>query len=208
VILVYDDNFPGVIRAIKVNATANTWHYVGGPDPSDTSEIYDGEAKSRSLFLLPTTPGITRQPYPFCSGAARANGADSAKTASAAGSVLAPSKQYDQLTLVDKADNHGHLVLHSRGRVTGFVNGHVVNQIPGVSVETTITSQNWRVAPEPIYLIPPKTEVAVQIDGSDLARPDKERVDMIGPGVYQQVDDIVLEPGRGTSSSSVAATPG
>src|SRR5262249_27909277 len=80
--------------------------------------------------------------------------------------------------------------------VTGFVNGRIVNQIPGVRVETTITSQNWRVAPEPTYLIPPKTEVAVQIDGSDLVRPDRERVDMIGPGVYQQVDDIVLKPGE------------
>src|SRR5262249_25616207 len=37
-ILVYDNNFPGVIRAIKVNATANTWHYIGGPDPRDANE--------------------------------------------------------------------------------------------------------------------------------------------------------------------------
>jgi hypothetical protein len=194
-ILVYDNNFPGVIRAIKVDANANTWHYVGGPDPSDTSEIYDGDARTQSMFLLPTTPGITQQPCPFCSGAARA-GANGGKSASSAGSVLVPSKQYEQLTLVGNPENHGHLVLHSKGRVTGYVNGQIVNQIPGVRVETTITSQNWRVAAEPTYLIPPKTEVAVQIDGSGLAKPDQERVDMIGPGVYQQVDDIVLKPGE------------
>jgi hypothetical protein len=194
-ILVYDNNFPGVIRAIKVNATANTWRYIGGPDPSDTDEIYDGNARTESMFLLPTTPGITQQPCPFCSGATRA-GANGGKSASSAGSVLPPSKQYEQLTLVGNPENHGHLVLHSKGRVTGFLNGRIVNQIPGVRVETTITSQNWRVAPEPTYLIPPKTEVAVQIDGSDLAKSDKERVDMIGPGVYQQVDDIVLKPGE------------
>jgi hypothetical protein len=194
-ILVYDNNFPGVIRAIKVNATANTWHYVGGPDPSDTSEVYDGDAKTQSMFLLPTTPGITQQPCPFCSGATRA-GANGGKSASSAGSVLPPSKQYEQLTLVGNPENHGHLVLHSNGRVTGYVSGRIVNQIPGVRVETTITSQNWRVAPEPTYLIPPKTEVAVQIDGSGLAKPDKERVDMIGAGIYQQVDDIRIKPGE------------
>jgi hypothetical protein len=192
-ILVYDNNFPGVIRAIKVNANANTWHYVGGPDPSDSSEIYDGDAKTQSMFLLPTTPGITQQPCPFCSGATRA-GANAGKSASSAGSVLAPSKQYEQLTLVGNPENHGHLLLHSGDHVTGYLNGRIVNQIPGVRVETTITSQNWRVAPEPTYLIPPKTEVAVQVDGSGLARPDKERVDMIGAGIYQQVDDIVLKP--------------
>jgi hypothetical protein len=31
-ILIYDNNFPGVIRAIRVNTTKNTWRYIGGPD--------------------------------------------------------------------------------------------------------------------------------------------------------------------------------
>jgi hypothetical protein len=80
--------------------------------------------------------------------------------------------------------------------VTGFVGGQVVNRIPGVRVEATITSQNWRVAPEPTYLIPPKTAVSVKVDGSGLAKADKERIDLIGPGLYAQVDDIVLRPGE------------
>jgi hypothetical protein len=189
-ILVYDNNFPGVMRAIRVNTKANTWRYVGGPDPSDTNELYDGDARTRSLFLFPTTPGLVRQPCPFCNGSRRAS-------SNSTGSVLAPDKRYDQLTLVGNPSNHGHLILHdAQGRVSGFVGGQVVNHIPGVRVLSTITSQNWREAPEPTYLIPPHTAVSVAVDGSDLVRPDKEKLDLIGPGLYAQVDDIALKPGE------------
>ena len=193
-ILVYDNNFPGVIRAIKVNTQRNIWSYVGGPDPSDTSELYDGDAGTQSLLLYPTSPGISTQPCPFCSGSTRAKPGASG---SATGSVLAPSKQYDQLTLIGNPANHGHLILRDGdGHVTGFVGGRVVNDIPGVRILTTVTSQNWRVAPEPTYLIPPHLAVSVTLDGHGLARPDKERVDLIGPGIYQQVDEIMLKPGE------------
>lgn len=193
-ILIYDNNFPGIIRAIKVNTQRNIWSYVGGPDPSDTSELYDGDARTQSLSLYPTSPGVATQPCPFCTGSRRAKpGAAGSST----GSVLAPSKQYDQLTLIGNPANHGHLILHDGdGRVTGFVGGRVVNNIPGVRILTTLTSQNWSVAPEPTYLIPPHLAISVTLDGHGLAKPDKERVDLIGPGIYQQVDEIMLEPGE------------
>jgi len=189
-ILVYDNNFPGVIRAIRVDTRSDSWRYVGGPDPSDTDEIYAGDARTKSLLLYPTAPGISQQPCPFCGGSRRAQ-------PGGAGSVLPLSKQYDQLTLVGNPANHGHLILHDdKGHVSGFVNGRIVNDIPGVRVQTTITSQNWNVAPEPTYLVPPDLAVGVSVDGSALTRPDKEKIDFIGPGVYSQVDEIDLKPGE------------
>jgi hypothetical protein len=191
-ILVYDNNFPGVVRAIRVDTKSDTWRYVGGPDPSDTNELYDGDAHTQSLSLFPTSPGLARQPCPFCSGARGGRG-----NPAATGSVLPLADQYDQLTLIGNPANHGHLILRdAQDRVSGFVGGRVVNHIPGVRVQTTITSQNWRVAPEPTYLIPPHLAVSVTLDGSDLVRPDRERVDMIGPGLYAQVDEIELKPGE------------
>jgi hypothetical protein len=190
-ILVYDNNFPGVIRAIRVDTRSDTWRYVGGPDPSDTDELYDGDARTKSLSLFPTSPGVSVQPCPFCSGSRRSKGG------AAAGSSLGAAQQYDQVTLVGNPENHGHLILRDgKGRTTGYVDGRIVNGIPGVRVQTTITSQNWNVAPEPTYLIPPKTAVTVIVDGHGLTRPDKEKIDMIGPGVYQQVDEILLKPGE------------
>jgi hypothetical protein len=193
-ILVYDNNFPGVIRAIRVDTRSDSWRYVGGPDPSDTDELYDGDARTRSLLLYPTAPGVRRQPCPFCAGSRRAQ---KGGAGAAAGSVLAPSKRYDQLTLVGNPANHGHLIINDeKGNVTGFVGGRIVNHIPGVRVQTTITSQNWAVAPEPTYLVPHDKVVGVAIDGHGLTRPDKEKIDFIGPGVYSQVDEIVLKPGE------------
>jgi len=111
--------------------------------------------------------------------------------------VLPLADRYDQLTLIGNPANHGHLILRdAQDRVTGFVGGRVVSHIPGVRVQTTITSQNWRVASEPTYLIPPHLAVSVTLDGSGLARPDRERVDLIGPGLYAQVDRIELKPGE------------
>ncbi len=34
-ILVYDNNFPGALRAVQVDANTNTWSYVGGTNPKD-----------------------------------------------------------------------------------------------------------------------------------------------------------------------------
>jgi hypothetical protein len=78
--------------------------------------------------------------------------------------------------------------------VTGFVGGKIVNNIPGVVVQRTIASQNWRGAPEPTYLVPKATAVTATIDGSALARPDKESLTLIGKGLYAEVDDILVEP--------------
>jgi hypothetical protein len=66
-ILAYDNNFPGIVRALDVNTRLDTWHYVGGINPADTSEVYSGDAQTRTIALLPTTPGERQQPRPFCS---------------------------------------------------------------------------------------------------------------------------------------------
>jgi hypothetical protein len=72
------------------------------------------------------------------------------------------------------------------GRVTGFVGGKIVNDIPGVVVQRTIASQNWRGAPEPTYLVPKATAVSATIDGSALEKADKETITLIGQGLYMQ----------------------
>jgi hypothetical protein len=129
-ILVYDNNFPGVIRAIKVDTRSDSWRYIGGPDPSDTTELYAGDARRKSLSLFPTSPGVSVQPCPFCEGAARAGKGGAGGTT---GSVI----EYDQVTLVGNPKNHGHLILRDgKGNTTGFVDGRVVNEIPGVRVQT------------------------------------------------------------------------
>jgi hypothetical protein len=186
-ILVYDNNFPGIIRAIEVDANEDTWSYVGGPDPSNTDQLYEGDADTESMLLFPTSPGDETQPCPFCAGETVGQGGS-------AGS-LGSAKQYDQITLDGDPLNHAHLVLRDdEGRVTGFVGGKIVNNIPGVIVQRTLAAQNWRGAPEPTYLVPKGLDISATLDGSALEKPDKETITLIGQGLYAEVDDIVVEP--------------
>ncbi len=189
-ILVYDNNFPGIMRAIQVDTNDDTWSYVGGPDPSNTDELYEGDADTESLSLFPNSPGEGLQPCPFCTG----EGVDPNDPAT--GSVLGAAAQYDQISLAGDPLNHAHLVLKDDdGNVAGFVNGEIVNNIPGLRIQKTLAAQNWRGAPEPTYLVPKDIGVTVTIDGSGLAKPDKETLTLVGTGLYAEVDDIVVEPG-------------
>jgi len=76
VILVYDNNFPGVTRPFYVDTNTDTWKYVGGINPSDTNELYNGDATTQNMSLLPTSPGVGPQTCPFCNGgpASRSSG--------------------------------------------------------------------------------------------------------------------------------------
>lgn len=188
VILVYDNNFPGVTRPFYVNTNTDTWKYEGGINPSDTNELYEGDAHSGNFFLLPTSPGLGTQPCPFCGGG-------SGTSSGGAGSTVGAAQQYYQITLTGSPTNHAHLVLISHGKFTGFYHGKTVNQIPGAQVVQTLSAQTWNAAPEPAYRIPVGTVVGVVIDASDLTKPDKESITLVGPGLYGGVEDIRLVPG-------------
>lgn len=188
-VLVYDNNFPGVTRPLQVDTSSDTWKYIGGTNPSDTNELYEGDASTQNFLLFPTSPGIGTQPCPFCSGEGAAGGA-------AAGSTLPKSQQYYEITLTGSPQNHAHLILSDeQDRITGFYHGKLINQIAGAEIVHTLSSQTWNAAPEPAYRIPTDTIVGVLVDASDLTKPDKESITLIGPGLYAGVEQIELRPG-------------
>jgi hypothetical protein len=192
-VLVYDNNFPGVTRRVQFDTNADAWLYHGGPNPKELGETYSGDASNQALELLPTSPGTHLQPCPFCNG----DLGSAAPRGYSVGSVLGKSEQYDEITLTGDPFNHAHLVLiDEQGRKTGFVGGKIVNQIPGAEVDRNLTIQNWREAPEPSYRVPVGTLVRVTIDGSGLAKPDKESITLVGPGKEFDIDEIVLRPGQ------------
>jgi hypothetical protein len=190
-VLVYDNNFPGVTREISFDRNANTWSYIGGPNPNDTNEQYDGDASTQSLSLFPTSPGEQQQPCPFC------NGQNDNSSGSSTGSVLGAAQQYNEVTLNGSPDNHAHLVLtDDQGRQSGVIDGKQVNDIPGVTVDRNVANQDWAASPEPSYQIPVTENVTVAIDASSLDKPDTEELNMVGPGLETQVQEIKLEPGQ------------
>jgi hypothetical protein len=190
-ILVYDNNFPGVVRAVDVDANANTWHYVGGINPSDTSEIYDGNAQTQSMLLFPTTPGEGTQPCPFCAPSPRANPNPAA---------IGPSRdRFIEVALAGQSQEHPHLLFvdPKTGEKTGFTGGRLVQQIPGILVNQNFAVQDWTTSPEPTYDIQfghPVYEVV--IDGSNLKQPVTEKITVNGAGVLFIVANIHIAPGQ------------
>jgi hypothetical protein len=187
-ILVYDNNFPGAIRAVDVDTNTDRWHYVGGINPSDTDEVYEGDARTQSMFLLPTTPGERRQPCPFCP-----------KTAKADLAYPVPDRlKYIEVVLRGTNPNHPHLLFKDdQGRRTGFVDGRFVKEIPGIKVIQDLSVRNWSDGAEPRYHLPlghPQYEVSV--DGSKLKNQIKTRIVINGGGVVFYVNDLRMNPGQ------------
>jgi hypothetical protein len=90
--------------------------------------------------------------------------------------------------------NHGHLVLtDDAGHRTGFVDGDVINQIPGARVDERLDGGGA----DPTYHIPAGTHFTVTIDGTQLKTDDPATgVDILGPGFNVSVEQIDLKPGQ------------
>jgi hypothetical protein len=190
-ILVYDNNFPGIIRKIDVNANTNTWQYIGGVNPSDTNETYNGDAQTKSMFLLPTNPGEGAQPCPFCAAKGDTNPNP--------GSLQPSQKRYLEVALLSNPGEHAHLLFvdPATGQKTGYVNGTLVQQIPGILVNRNLALQNWKSTPEPTYDVQfghPPYEVFV--DGTKLTHQVVEKITVNGGGVLFTISAINVEPGQ------------
>ena len=67
-IMIYDNNYPGVPRAIEVDLEENTWSYQAGTNPAEESELYLGDASTFTLAISPLSARLAAQECPFCDG--------------------------------------------------------------------------------------------------------------------------------------------
>ncbi|HEV2812424.1 MAG TPA: hypothetical protein VGW10_04150 [Solirubrobacteraceae bacterium] len=190
-ILVYDNNFPGTTRAVQVNTNDETWNYVSGTNPDDLGQVYEGSAETETLELDPTLPVEEEySPCPFCGGGSTE--ADAEK-----GSVLEKSERYMEITLGGDPRNHPHLVFtDDDGRRTGVVDGKFLQEIPEVEVVKTFATRNWEGAPEPRFRFPEGKEYTITVDGTDLEKPTTTNVDLVGNGLFIEIEEIKLAPGQ------------
>jgi len=188
-ILVYDNNYPSVTRAVDVDVNKNRYRYVGSTNPAEAEDVYSGGAKTRNLDLTPTLIGEKVQPCPFCDR-------KKAKANLEGGTVLPASQQYSEMTLSGDQDNHPHLIFtDTKGRQEGIIGGKVVEEIPGVEMVRRFADDETEGFPEPKFQIKPGTNAYVTIDGSHLKKTSKNNtVDFMGNGIVVLVDDIDIKP--------------
>ena len=177
VILVYDNNSPGITTPFHVDTVRNTWRYdLAALNPDYESDVWEGDAKTRSMALEPMTPGLGAQPCPICEGSRGA---------------------VNRISLTAGATNHPNLLVKDRfGRRVGWVGKKLVNEIPGARVIRPVTGQPWQDKPEPEYQVPVSGgRLSVTIDGRRMKRRSKADVRVIGPGYFTAVEDISVSPG-------------
>ncbi|HEX8054634.1 MAG TPA: hypothetical protein VF517_16730 [Thermoleophilaceae bacterium] len=190
-ILVYDNNFPGLTRAVEVDTNDDSWSYVSGTNPDDLGQVYQGDADTQTLELDPTTPGEEQQPCPFCDETA-GDGGEETK-----GSLLPKDERYTEITLSGDPRNHPHLVFEDDdGNRTGIVDGRMLSEIEDVEVVKTFATQNWEGGPEPRYRLPEGADYTISVDGTDLDAPAKIDIDLVGSGLVIEIEDVKIAPGQ------------
>ena len=192
-ILVYDNNFPGVTRAVQVDTNSEKWSYVSGTNPDDLGQVYEGDAETQTLELDPTLPVEEEySPCPFCESGEAGEGDEETK-----GSVVAEKDRYTEITLGGDARNHPHLVFtDDKGRRTGIVKGKFLREIPDIEVVKTFAVRNWEGAPEPRFRLPQGKDYSITVDGSNLKKPTTTSVDLVANGLVIEIDEIKMAPGQ------------
>jgi hypothetical protein len=182
-ILVYDNNYPGEVRELLIDSRDNSWAYEAAINPAVESELYTGNADTQTLDLTPTSSRLVTQQCPFCEdGYGIISGAK----------LAAPAQAYNQIFL----DGKGRvLITDEQGNRLGYVDGKIVNEIPGASFNAYRMGASME-APDPIYSIPAGLDVTVTIDGRSLDAVSETDLVLIGPGFSIGVEGINLEPGQ------------
>ena len=121
-VLIYDNNWPDQTRAITFNTDADTWTYDAAINPDEPESVYEGDANTKTISLSPTSPGLGTQPCPFCAK-------EPTKGTAKAGDNT------EEISLLGSSAEHAALIVtDDAGRQLGYVNGNLVNQIPGARV--------------------------------------------------------------------------
>lgn len=180
-ILVYDNNYPGETRELFIDSRDNSWTYETAINPEVETDVWSGNADTQTLDLTPTSARLEPQACPFCEGGY-----------SFAGKLAAAAVPLNQIFL----NGEGHiLITDDSGNRLGYVDGKIVNEIPGASYNKYRMLANGE-TPEPIYSVPANLNVTVTIDGSQLTEETLTDLVLIGPGYTIGVEGIYLTPGQ------------
>jgi hypothetical protein len=190
-VLIYDNNYPKVTRAITIDRNANTWTYDAATNPSEESELYQGDATTKTIDLEPTSAGVGVQPCPFCGKRTPSEGDDTTKEKGSTGPEM------DEIYLAGSDVDHAHLLITDpSGHRVGYVDGKFVNDMPGADVVFSKASKNWAEDIEPDYYVPDGIDYKVTIDGSGLDTEDDTLVGVIGSSFDVTFDNLTIHPGE------------
>ncbi len=87
------------------------------------------------------------------------------------------------------------IVTDDAGRRLGYINGNLVNQIPGAHVNQVISGGDWTDNIAPDFFLPADVNYTITLDGTSLSSPDNETLAITGPSYDLSVGPIPMRPG-------------
>lgn len=184
---IYDNNIPGEPREMTFDTTKNTWSYYAAPIPDFPEATYSGDATLDTLELYPTSPGTGTQPCWFCSDPAVPEADDPFLGRGKVGKLFVTGSPTDQPKV---------LLTDAEGRKTGYVDGELRTDIPGVKVEHYYFVNAGEAEAQPVFRIPLDESVTVTLTGSGEKDPEEAKVGFAGPGFAVAVGNLQVDPGQ------------
>jgi hypothetical protein len=146
-VLIYDNNFPEEERAIEVDIQANTWRYNTAANPNDPPELYEGDATTGNLIVVPLE---ARYQESF--------------TCSYCGDYIPIERTgaVDKLTF--SLNGQANMIItDSQGRTLRFVDGKYTNDIPEVELRYVTNQRRTVGARRAPTVILPNGRYSVQL---------------------------------------------
>jgi len=186
-VLVYDNNHVGIARRLVVDRNKNTWQLNLSTNPLEAEGVWMGDASSLSLEICPGKPRLTLQDCPFC---------DETSSVGPMGlAAFSAVQRYNEIYI----DGNGVQVLitDKQGKRFGYINGRLIQEIPGVSFRRTKSSDDlFKDDSAPVILVPVNIAFNLTLDGSTLTNSTAADVVLIGPGHDVSIEGIMLDPGQ------------
>jgi hypothetical protein len=176
---VYDNNWPGQTRDVRVNLRQNTWSY-----QLWSGKTWNGTAKTRTLQLADPSAGLGHQPCFICAPDGKAGG---------------PGKTLQlRLTADPRNGRHGSmLVADQRGNRAGFDEHGMFNHIRGVRMFLPTTGPRpWRTQAPPTIELPSRNSYEIELGDTARKGNVREDVRLIGRGFSVGADRIGIRKGE------------
>lgn len=152
---IYDNNWPNELRTINVDTNAETWSYQASINPNEQESLYSGT----TLELTPSKARLETQDCDFCGGKGSKSTTKGAMNtfilgAGSASSAAGASASGQATSLFVTPDN----------KRIGYVNGKLINEIPGASVKIFRGAATlWSKSGLPVFRIPAGVTTTLQL---------------------------------------------
>ncbi|MBI4658167.1 MAG: hypothetical protein HY735_04825 [Verrucomicrobia bacterium] len=185
-VLVYDNNHPSKERRLIVDRNKNTWQFSLSTNPAEPESLWAGDANTRSLSLVPSSPRLQMQIAPFLEDASPSVGLMGLNQS---------AQRFNEIWV--EGNGVKILITDPQGKRYGYEGGKFYREIAGVNHRTPRgANELWKDSPSPTYFVPVGLAFTLTLDGSVVDRMTDTSVTMIGPGYELSVDDIHLDPNQ------------